>query len=876
MPIRSRSSAPTPRVESDVTAVRPPSHGPIAWFRHPAFLPLALALLALALLLPNLVVLSPEDLYPVESDSAKYDAAARGVAAFVDELPQALPRLVTGSLTPEDRERYDWESGILQHAASYVGPLGITYAWFGSDPRVGRVFTALLTAAAAALLVLWSERRFGRVVALASGLAFVFWPTHVRFGTAIMTEMAMVFWMLVAVVALEQTRTRGLRLAALGGAVVALAVLAKISLRYVLPILLIVDLLELGAVRGKLRFAGARLAGVAGVLVLWGGFLAVADLPASGVVAGFDTELFLFRGNYPPNRGFEDVGLGDVNDPVVLESVRAHPESAYATTDERMRAIYADALRRVIREDPGEWMALVLAKAGWFWRYPGLSQDVETWFGRLPPPARLQPLVVLLACVGLGSLILARRPGFLPLTVALYLTALHAGSHLVARYNVPAVALGLPLAAHGLVVVLTPVLRGVRRLLRREGRWSGEESGSATAIRELGARLHAAVAATPRSERIALLAVPGFALLFLLFPRDVGVGLGLSFAVARVLSLALGFAVFLAGAMGLCLRAHRNGAPIWRALAVGGLPLVLGLGLLGDALADRDADAFRVRLDHPGDRIVQTLALPADLDWDAVSEVQVFIDMLAEGRPEAVVRVDGRELRRFPDGLVNPEEDYLLDARVHAVQERYRRIEAAYTRQIEDHVRHRHPQADPSWFRQWFRIPVEVEALRGRAEVVIEIELIDPRGGALLVWGDATEPTAGADGKSRRVEAPAFLENPYELSTYQFSFFGTNRERADVRLTRPLQLFSVDAAGVFFRQGAALPDLGPERGVQRGEYRIRLRTALHGLYVRRKRDDRWSLVWAVRPGPEDRPVSADELRVFSARRDEFFGGWRSY
>jgi hypothetical protein len=264
----------------------------------------------------------------------------------------------------------------------------------------------------------------------------------------------------------------------------------------------------------------------------------------------------------------------------------------------------------------------------------------------------------------------------------------------------------------------------------------------------------------------------------------------------------------------------------------------------------------------------------------AVRAAEISIDMMEDAgtRPEVIVRVNGTPVGHFSEGLENPNEDYLLDKAVHAVQDRYLRIEKAYQNRLEEYVLRRHPDADLSYFRQWFRIPVRVDSVQAGQEVVIEIELVDGHGGGVTVFGDAEIDREGMKhGVSRKIDVPAFLQNPYELSTYQFVLFGTDRMKADVRFTRPLGLYSASAEGAFLRDGKPLgKDLSPARGLQRGEYRVRFRTQLHGYYVRRKRGDRTTPTWAVFPSADEHPVSADVLRVLSARRDSFFGGWRSY
>ena len=168
-------------------------------------LPVYAVVLAFLLWAPNLA--GPEDnLYAVTGDSAKYQVAAEGFALFLAELPRALRLMFAGEFGPEDITRYGFDSGIIQHATSYVVGLGAVYSAFGSGTGVGRVVSLLLATAAAGLLVAWVRRAFGTGPALISGLLYLLWPVHSYFGTAIMTEMPMTFLILLALWSLDRSR----------------------------------------------------------------------------------------------------------------------------------------------------------------------------------------------------------------------------------------------------------------------------------------------------------------------------------------------------------------------------------------------------------------------------------------------------------------------------------------------------------------------------------------------------------------------------------------------------------------------------------------------------------------------------------------------
>jgi len=857
-------------------------------------LPVSFVLLALLLWAPNLA--GPEDLlYSVTGDSSKYQVAAEGVSLWIDELPSALGRMLQGEFSAEDRQRYSFDTGIIQHATSYVIGLGSTYALFGSENGVGRIYSLLLAAGAAGLLFAWVRRAFGLGPALISGLLFLAWPVHPYFATAIMTEMPMTFLILLALWALDRSRETGSRVEIfLGGMTLGWFALAKISLRALAVPLLILDLVWVwwafrrsrspregttsrkkgrkgassrssGRQLSPARFAFWRLSGLLLVLLCWGAFLKGTGLPLDpdGERARL---LWTYRGTYVPDRGFESVGLGDAVSPALADGVRA---AKGLSEDEKEVVIYRTALSTVFKRDPVGWFGLVAAKSGWFWEYPARKVDVVTWFGSLPPPSRLQPLVVLLALVGFVGACLRFPTRTLPAVTAGGLTLVHAITHMVSRYNVPALPLAFAYTGLGCFIIFRSLrtLAGERTNVPKESGAPGQASNSPWGDRKTWAWL-----------------LTGCLVFFLSkwLVRDVWVGWGVVPRNAYQIETGLGLLTgCLLGAAAYFFfrhhRASRSGAFLCAFL----LPGLLCLTWWGDRESDRDPDRWFADLSKPGDRAVQEITLPADLDWRAIGEAELSLDLLPSlrGETDVVVRVNGTPVTSFSGRPENPDENFESDEYIHAVQNRYRRVRVALEGRFRDFVEARYPGWGMEYFPQWYRIPVSSEMLRAEVPLRIEVEVVASRGGgSVRLYGDQI---ATDDGKGRRVTiVPAFLDNPYYLSTYQLDFFANNRERGDYRLDEPIRLYSPATRAEFFREGESRgEDLSPSRGRQSGEFRIRLRTALKGTYVERdapKPDQKPKPVWAVWPAAEDKRLSNDDLRRLSAHRHRFFAGWRVY
>lgn len=844
------------------------------WASTPWLTPLLAALLALLATVPALF--GPDDsLYPVQADSLKYHNMGRGLALFIEELPSAFLQMARGEFDDEDRLRYGMDGPILQHAASYIALLGSTYVVSGGTENSGRLLSSLLFAGSAALLTFWTRRHFGMAAALLFIPIFILWPAHLRFGTAIMTEIPMVFFMAASAVCLDLTRAPARSaLGALGGIVLGFLSLAKVTFRFVIAPVLALDV---WAARGQgrrawLRFASWRIGGVILVVVIWGVFLRMAGLSANPVSESGEQELWIFRGNYVSDRGFETVGLGDVATPELLKAIR---ENENLPEEEKQKAIYRRAFSLVVQKDPVRWAALVLAKVRWFWIYPAVKEDVIAWWGRIPPPAHLQTWVVILALVGVAAALRRGPASWIPAALAAYLCAVHAATHLVSRYGIPSIALAMPYASFGVV--------SVAQLLAR-WRWRDSESPQAPKVRRSRGknRPDSKDRAGGRNERrnvLGSIAVAFVIGLLALIGRDLIIGLGFSVRTACRLESAFGMFAILAWGAPVWLLLRRGG---WTRIGAGAALAILfvipSVTFLAERHVDFDPDVWKARLSKPGDRIVQTIALPPKMDWRPVRAAEIQIDMLgsAENSSQLTVLVNGREVHQYERGLESGAENFLVDENIHAVQARYARVRNTVADHLAGFVQPRHPNAGYEYYRQWFRIPVPLDLLSGSDSV--SIELVREGGdGWIDVYGDHGLSTRG---QRRILFAPAFMSNPFELSNYQFQLFASDREKADARFIRPLSLLSPGTRAEFLREGRSFgSDLSPSRGRQGGEFRIRLRAQLRGGYVSRpdpENPEKKKSVWAVWPASDDVITENDTIRLLSARRDNYVDGWQTY
>jgi hypothetical protein len=370
-----------------------------------------------------------------------------------------------------------------------------------------------------------------------------------------------------------------------------------------------------------------------------------------------------------------------------------------------------------------------------------------------------------------------------------------------------------------------------------------------------------------------------FGLLSVFVGRDVFVSWGVSVRAACSLETGLrAFAVLAWGVPAWLLLRTRGWTRMRTAAALAILLVIPAATYSAERHVDFDPDVWKARLSKPGDRIVQTIALPPKMDWRPVRAAELQIDMMGALDSDArlTVRVNGTEVHTYAHGLESAADDFLLDENIHAVQERYARVRNALQGHWKGFVERRHPEAGYEYYRQWYRIPVPLEILTERDSVSVEL-VYDGGEGWIDVYGD--HGIAGK-GPRRLVFAPAFLSNPFELSNYQFQLFASDREKADARIIRPLTLLSPGADAEFLREEESLgSDLSPAPGAQKGEFRIRLRAQLRGGYVSRpdpEKPGKKKSIWAVWPAADDEPTDPDTIRLLSARRDNFVDGWQTY
>jgi hypothetical protein len=413
---------------------------------------------------------------PIVGDSAKYDRLAGGVERVLQE-PHLFGALMTGRLAGAERDSLGIDRWEFQHAAGYIVPLGFLYALSPNNHGAGRTFGLFLYAVSAGLVVLIARRILGRRLAWVALVAYLAHVPFLYFGLGIATEGHATFsLLLVAYLALRFHR-RPTRQAALWlGLALANLYLAKTTFRMLAALLLVGEMVYLlrpclarrvsraGAWRRARPLLHALAGGAVAPVLLGFGLMLLAGCPANALARTGDDALWAYRGNYVPDQGWETTGLGDAIGPELDEAnrrVSRHLEPEQAGIELR-RGIYALGLRLTIQSDPFGWVALVWKKFGLFWSYPALKRYLHTLTGAWPEPRLVHLLAWPLGLLGMVPLMRRRTALWIPGALALGLAFTHALTHLVARYQIPALPLWIICALAGAKVVFLTMRRAIR------------------------------------------------------------------------------------------------------------------------------------------------------------------------------------------------------------------------------------------------------------------------------------------------------------------------------------------------------------------------------------------------------------------------------
>jgi 4-amino-4-deoxy-L-arabinose transferase-like glycosyltransferase len=296
----------------------------------------------------------------------------------------------------------------------------------GLPPQAMLFFNAVL-----ATLTGWVLWRLALAVglgargALITAALYLVYPPFISHGVRLLTETPTILLLTAAMLALvEGMRHRSPGRFALAGLLLGLATLAR-------PTTLFLPLALLPLVvwpRGRMARGWLILAAV----------FALTQAPwviRNAVTFGKFEPTFtsrgynLFMGTYPPTRGLSN-----------LPPERQPPEliaSLQGKNEFEVNRIYQRAALHNVREEPGEMVKLVLAKAVlcWFNTRPDQNMFLPT-----PRSFAVNGPLLLLGIVGFVMLLREGRHGaWIPILVIAYFVAMHLASVATIRYNLPSI-----------------------------------------------------------------------------------------------------------------------------------------------------------------------------------------------------------------------------------------------------------------------------------------------------------------------------------------------------------------------------------------------------------------------------------------------------
>ena len=666
-----------------------------------------LAGLSLALWL-RLDFLTAHHQVPVVWDAAGYNIQAREFAAAW-KSPVGSPEF--------DRHFRKAYEMALPKCEIYPLLVSLVYHLHRSDFQAVRIVQGVMGTLSCLLLFLIARLVFNRAAAFLALLGMALYIPFFLSEGRLLTETVAIFILLgTTLLLLVSCRRGGWWWLVLSGLAVAVLMVTRTFFQYIFIVYVPLVFAALRARRIRLAWLKTLLfiLAIAALIVpryFWTG--QVDPKGRNWLSGSWRNGMAIYTGIYPPNQGLQtDAAPGGE----VLARVRASSPRGTPIDD-----IYFKAYVETLLSEPGRAVPVLLSKGWLFWKraYNDFLQSYLLSPGGIDS---LNRVWLLLGLFGLG-LVIGRGPGgWLFLGTGLYVWALCFAADAESRYTLPAmpfmIAAGSWLVCRALAGML-PVWR----------------AGPLERV-----KLMLGIVLIPAAAALAWLARPG---------RLVG-ELGVSFPGAFNAWIALALVLIFSPVpfLALTYRSFISGCRRWWAALVP--PVILAAIFLSAVSVHRQWHEWRVRLDRPGETIRQSLAIPADLE--KFRSASLKLDLLSGPVPiyDLAVKLDGVPVRIFQRGLTPDAGAYIASRRAFPV---YLREEKRGFGQV----------------RQWYSVPLDLEKLRGRDRIELELEfrpLSSDPGVYVDVFGDYF-----FDADPRTFDGPTFSQSPKELSLYRYLFF---------------------------------------------------------------------------------------------------------
>jgi hypothetical protein len=318
------------------------------------------------------------------------------------------------------------------------------------------------------------------------------------------------------------------------------------------------------------------------------------------------------------------------------------------------------------------------------------------------------------------------------------------------------------------------------------------------AIRHEGRRLLCSGYGIPLSAAIIILAAAGYlnlATLLSLFPSATP-------AFCHTMTIILMNLLCIAAAVWAYLLFNLHWKGRIRSLSAAVFPLfVVALFYNNDALSSKTWHEWEIPLRDDQQKIRQTIVLPHDLSADRYAKAKIMIDMFGGGGNgyDFEVAVNGRVIKVYRGGI--RAETGKFDQKFYGLYNSF--FFDTYG-------------LSPDDLRQWYEIELPLNLLLEKSELVIECSIRDiiPHGNSrVLIFGDYAD-----DIGENFFEGPCFPRSDLDTSLIKIMPYSGDHRFEGITRLESLKTISEYFDGARWQHN----DLSPKRGIQSGNYRIRV------------------------------------------------------
>jgi tetratricopeptide (TPR) repeat protein len=356
--------------------------------------------------------------------------------------------------------------GPFFRAPFYAYFLGLIYAVFGPSLAVSKIIQHIIGSATCSLIFLFSERYFGRRIAIVSGLVSAFYWVFIYFEDELLLDSLLVLFSLVLIWALmraaEKTTMKWFFVA---GMILGLAAITRPNYLVIWPVIAVWMFVVFGR---KYKWVLARF-----TLLTLGCLIFILPVTLRNIIVGDDLVLIASQGGINFYIGNNERATGATAVMPEFGATWQYADCEYLARLETARlgqkmkpsevsAFYYRRALRFIDEYPVKWLGLIFKKLSYFWNSYEISNNQNLYFfrrfasisGILPP---LFFIISPLSIIGLVSIFRRERIyhiiGYFIIAYMLTVVAFFVTS----RFRLPVLPLVIILASSALLRIVEKI-----------------------------------------------------------------------------------------------------------------------------------------------------------------------------------------------------------------------------------------------------------------------------------------------------------------------------------------------------------------------------------------------------------------------------------